>query len=346
MRKRLSGPELNDRQLKVLYCISREYVVTGKPVSSKQVLEHSSLEFSSATVRNDMRKLEFLGYIYQPHTSAGRMPTDKGLRFYLDSIKSISQDLKESNVAIATMNAGIIGDIEKLLKGMTRILASTASTLAIIEKPNFEKLIVKHVGISEIAEGYLNVTVITDLGVTSNSTIFLRVGKEDLSSLETMVNRVTTGKTFEEIRSGIKTIELQKDQWYDNRFQELLYFLRNVFEAEIDEKYYTYGFEYLLSNQFLTWEDISGMVKYVENPVNLRNFLSGLGDIQEGKIFIGNEIGKEELKNFTIFVAPYRKMDEKLGIVAVFSPKITYYEKLYGYLHYTANRLSEVFSSR
>ncbi|MDD5743500.1 MAG: heat-inducible transcription repressor HrcA, partial [Mesotoga sp.] len=100
-RRRMIGPDLNSRQVRVLYCISREYISTGKPVSSKQVLEHSNLNFSSATVRNDMRKLEFLGYINQPHTSAGRVLTDKGLRFYLDSIKSISRDLQESNVAIA-----------------------------------------------------------------------------------------------------------------------------------------------------------------------------------------------------------------------------------------------------
>ncbi|MDD4479103.1 MAG: heat-inducible transcription repressor HrcA, partial [Mesotoga sp.] len=134
-RRRMIGPDLNSRQVRVLYCISREYISTGKPVSSKQVLEHSNLNFSSATVRNDMRKLEFLGYINQPHTSAGRVLTDKGLRFYLDSIKSISRDLQESKVAIAIRQASFMGDTERLLQGMTRILAHAASAFVIIEKP-------------------------------------------------------------------------------------------------------------------------------------------------------------------------------------------------------------------
>ena len=345
-RKRFVGPELNSRQIRVLYCISREHISTGKPVSSRQVLEHSNLNYSSATVRNDMRKLEFLGYINQPHTSAGRVLTDKGLRFYLDSIKTISQDLQESSAAIALKQASVIGDIERLLQGMTRILARAASGFVIIEKPKLDGLIVKTVSLSIVAEGYLNVSVITDLGVSLNTTVFMGISDLDIESFQKHINMAVVGKTVSEIRKGLRSVEIIDDQWYDRRVQEMLYFLQSIFDKENEEKYFKYGLEFVISHEYLDTQSVTDLVKSVENPKSLDLLLDELGDIESQKAFIGEEIGIEVLKNYIIFAAPYRRNEEKIGTVYIISPKLSYYEKIFGYLQFSINRLSEVFSNR
>ncbi|RAM60144.1 heat-inducible transcription repressor HrcA [Mesotoga sp. SC_4PWA21] len=345
-RKRTGGPELNPRQIRVLYCISREYIASGRPVSSKQVLEHSNLKYSSATVRNDMRKLEFLGYIYQPHTSAGRILTDKGLRFYFDSVKTITEDLQESNVAIAIRQTSTVGDVEHLLQGMTRILARAVSGFVVIEKPKFDRLLVNSVSISKITDGYLNVSIVTDLGVSLNTTVFLGASEFDIDSFQKYVNMAVVGKTIGEIRKGIREVELRYDQWHDRRLQDIINFLQSIFDKENEEKYYKYGLEFIISNDLLDSADISGLVRSVENPRNLEILLNSFGDIYDQRVFIGEEVGREELRNFAVFVSPYSRNDEKIGSVFVISPKLTYYEKVNAYLDFSINRLSEVFSNR
>ncbi|MDD3680268.1 heat-inducible transcriptional repressor HrcA [Mesotoga sp.] len=345
-KKRTGGPELNPRQIRVLYCVSREYISSGKPVSSKQVLEHSNLKFSSATVRNDMRKLEFLGYIYQPHTSAGRVLTDKGFRFYLDSVRTITDDLQESNVAIAIRQTSIVGDVEHLLQGMTRILARAVSGFVVIEKPKFDSLLVNSVAISKITDGYLNVSIVTDLGVSLNTTVFVGTSNFDISSFQKYVNMAVVGKTIGEIRKGIKNVELRYDQWHDRRLQDIIHFLQSIFEKEDEEKYYKYGLEFIISNDHLDSSDISGLVKSVENPRNLELLLSSFGEFDDYRVFIGDEVGRDELKNFAVFASPYTRKNEKIGYVFIISPKLTYYEKINAYLSFSINRLSEVFSNR
>lgn len=345
-RRRTGGPELNPRQIRVLYCISREYISSGKPVSSKQVLEHSNLKFSSATVRNDMRKLEFLGYIYQPHTSSGRVLTDKGFRFYLDSVKTITEDLQESNVAIAIRRTSFVGDIEHLLQGMTRILARAVSGFVVIEKPKLDKLVVNSVSISRITKGYLNVSIVTDLGVSVNTTVFVGPAEFDIDNFQRYVNLAVVGKTIGEIRNGIKNVELRYDEWHDKRLQDIISFLQSIFDKENEEKYYRYGLEFIIANEHLDSSDVSGLVRSVENPKNLEMLLSSFGDVDENMVFIGDEVGREELKNFALFVSPYSRKDEKIGNIFVISPKLTYYEKINAYLSFSINRLSEVFSNR
>lgn len=345
-KKRTGGPELNPRQIRVLYCVSREYISSGKPVSSKQVLEHSNLKFSSATVRNDMRKLEFLGYIYQPYTSAGRVLTDKGLRFYLDSVRTITEDLRESNVAIAIRQTSVVGDVEHLLQGMTRILARAVSGFVVIEKPKFDSLFVNSVAISKITDGYLNVSIVTDLGVSLNTTVFVGTSDFDIASFQKYLNMAVVGKTIGEIRKGIKNVELRYDQWHDRRLQDIIQFLQSIFEKENEEKYYKYGLEFIISNDHLDSSDISGLVRSVENPKNLELLLSSFGEFDDYRVFIGDEVGRDELKNFAVFASPYTRKNEKIGYVFIISPKLTYYEKINAYLNFSINRLSEVFSNR
>lgn len=350
MSKRSSpSPELNERQVSVLYCVARTYVAKGKAVSSKHVLESSNLDFSSATIRNDMRKLEYLGYITQPHTSSGRVPSDKGLRFYFESVKNLSRELEEPSGSIAVRNANVIGDIEKLLRTMTRFIARAATTLVIIQKPDIDKLTVRNVGITEVAERYLNFTIVTDLGVTMNVTVFAGPLREEFSDLRETVNDVVVGRTIGEIRQGIRSVKLEDEHWYKKELQQIIYFLENVFDSEMDEQNYRYGFEYLMSSPFLDWEDIVGIVQHVENPVNLDDLLGNLrreGVGGESRVFIGEEIGREELRNFTVMVSPYRRHDENLGDVVMISPKIVLYETVFSQLEFAANRLTEVFSSR
>jgi heat-inducible transcriptional repressor len=337
---------LNDRQLKVLYCIVKEYTKKGKPVSSNHILNHTSLDYSSATIRNDMRKLEYMGYIYQPHTSAGRIPTDSGIRFFIESIKNINKDLNDTNTNIAIKQTKRIGDIETLLRKMSNLLAKLTNSLVIISKPSFNKLLINSINIVNISEDYLNVTILTDLGVSKNISLFSNIEKARIQEYQSLINQIAVGKTTDELIQAINNFHLEKDKWYDSRLNDLIEFLNNILEISIDEKFYTNGTEYLLKNEYLSNSDILKVMNYLDNP----NKLTDLFDIEysdeEGKIFIGNEIDNEDLRNLAIFVAPYKKNENNIGNIAILDSKVVDYERVFGYLLYTANRISETFSNR
>jgi len=142
--------ELSTRQEQILYCLVREYVKSGTPVSSQKILESTNLEWSGATVRNDMRKLDYLGYVFQPHTSAGRVPTDKGLRFYVNEILKLRKETKKSGSSIDVSIDFPIGDLDKIIQGAAKLLATTVKAFVIIEKPNPMYLRIRRVVLRDI----------------------------------------------------------------------------------------------------------------------------------------------------------------------------------------------------
>ncbi|WP_245612756.1 heat-inducible transcriptional repressor HrcA [Kosmotoga pacifica] len=336
---------MNSRQIKILYCIVREYITHGRPVSSRQVLERSNISFSSATIRNDMRRLEFLGYIFQPHTSAGRIPTDKGLRFYFDSIQKLASNFEDSSASISLRQAAIVADVEKILKVTAKALSKVTSTYVVIEKPKQEKLLVKHIAISPISQNYFGVTIVTDLGVTMNSTVYTGYNFTHYEDLQRRLNEAIRGKMIGEIKKGLRDLRLLNDHWYNEKIEEMLFVLQNVFESEEESGYIKYGLEYIVSSGNLDWQDIIGLIKYTEDQ-NKLNELIGRFSGNDDKVIIGNELGIDELKNFSMFISGYRKFEERLGTIALIGPKILQYEKVYAYLKYMSNRLSEVFSKR
>ncbi|OAA31421.1 heat-inducible transcription repressor HrcA [Kosmotoga arenicorallina S304] len=347
MSPRNSGKEpiLNDRQVKILYCIVKEYITYGKPVSSRQVLHRSNISCSSATIRNDMRKLEFLGYIFQPHTSAGRIPTDKGLRFYFNSIQKLASDYEDSSASISLRQAAFVADVEKILKVTAKALSKVTMAYAVIEKPKQEKLLVKHIAISPISQNYFGVTLVTDLGVTMNSTVYIGHNFTHYEDLQRRLNDAIRGKMIGEIKKGLKELKLLNDHWYNEEIEEMLYILQNIFESEEENRYVKYGLEYIVSSTALNWQDIVGLIKHTEDQGKLNNLISKFSHYDE-KVIIGKELGIEELKNFSLFISGYQKFNERLGTIAVLGPKILPYEKIYTYLKYMSNRLSEVFSKR
>jgi len=338
-------PKLNNRQVKILYCIVKEYITYGKPVSSRQVLQRSNINYSSATVRNDMRRLEFLGYIFQPHTSAGRIPTDKGLRFYFNSIQKLASDFEDNSASISLRQTAIVADVEKILKVTAKALSKVTMTYAVIEKPKQEKLLVKHIAISPISQNYFGVTLVTDLGVTVNSTVYIGHNFTHYEDLQQRLNDAIKGKMIGEIKKGLKELKLLNDHWYNEEIEEMLYILQNVFECEEENRYVKYGLEYIVSSNALNWQDIVGLIKHTEDQDRLKNLIDKFSHFEE-KVIIGNELGIEDLKNFSLFISGYKKFDERLGTIAIIGPKILPYEKIYAYLKYMSNRLSEVFSKR
>jgi heat-inducible transcriptional repressor len=193
---------LEDRKLEVLRAIVEDFVSTNEPVGSKTLAEKHHLGVSPATIRNDMAALEEEGYIAQPHTSAGRVPTDKGYRLFVDRLSSAKPLSPAERRAIESFLSGAV-DLDEVVRRTVRLLAQLTRQVAVVQYPGLSRSTVRHVEIVALTAARLMVVVITDTGQVEQRVIEIQsnVDEDDLGVIRTGVNSRVVGRTFDEIPS-------------------------------------------------------------------------------------------------------------------------------------------------
>ena len=194
--------ELDERKTKILNAIIRNYLETGEPVGSRTISKYTDLNLSSATIRNEMADLEELGYILQPHTSAGRIPSDKGYRFYVDQI------IKEKDSQVEHMQELMIQRVDRvelLLKQLAKVLANNTNYATLISGPSYNQTKLKFIQLSKVEEHKLLVVVVVEGNIIRNSfvTIDEELSDEELLNLNILLNSSLNGLTIEEINLGV-----------------------------------------------------------------------------------------------------------------------------------------------
>jgi len=189
--------ELDERKIKILNSIIQTYLITGEPVGSRTISKYTDLNLSSATIRNEMSDLEDLGYIVQPHTSAGRIPSDKGYRFYVDNL------MKEKIAEVDEMKDILIEKADKLdhlLKHVAKLLA-TNTNYATISAPQYKRNKLKFIQLSRVEENQLLVVVMLEGNMIKNRLIEVdeRVSEDEVAKLNILINTFLQGLNLQEI---------------------------------------------------------------------------------------------------------------------------------------------------
>ena len=201
--------ELDERKLKILQGIIRNYLDTGEPVGSRTISKYTDLNLSPATIRNEMADLEELGYIIQPHTSAGRIPSDKGYRLYVDNMmKEKEQELKEKEKEVDDMREFLnekVDKVETLLKNMAKMLANNTSYAAMISAPSIHKNRLKFIQLSQVENHKMLCVMVLEGNIIKNKIIDVNeeIDNETLLKLNILFNSNLNGLTLEEINLSI-----------------------------------------------------------------------------------------------------------------------------------------------
>ena len=198
----------DDRKLAVLRAIVEDYVSTQEPVGSKALVERHSLGVSPATVRNDMAALEEEGFITQPHTSAGRIPTDKGYRLFVDRLTTLKPMSTPEKRAIATFLDGAV-DLDDVVQRSVRLLAQLTHQVAIVQYPTLSRSTVRHVELVALAPARLLVVLILSSGRVEQRLVDLSVpmDDEDVAALRGRLSAVVAGRTVAEATSALELLE-------------------------------------------------------------------------------------------------------------------------------------------
>ncbi len=322
----MRNPE--DRLRKVLFSITREYINTKRPVSSKRVLEVTNLNWSGATIRNDMKKLEELGYLYQPHTSAGRIPTDKALRFYLDEILKLSREWREPGLDIDINPSFPVGDLNTILDALARILSKAVSGLTIMTRPKLSNLRIMGAHITPITRDFAVISAVTELGLSS--VVPARIDRAYHETFERLL-RSLYGKTFGEVMDILNSMRTSEAK-------DVVKTLMNIFRLlTVGEGPIIRGITELLK-EFQSHE-LEGILRVLENQDAVEKLAR---EAEDGiKVFVGSENPMNEFRAFAVFVAPYRKSTDRVGSVILVTSKYVPYERIYPMVEFVSNRLTE-----
>jgi heat-inducible transcriptional repressor len=334
---------LNDREKLVLYSIVKNFILTANPVASNYIVKKSALTFSSATIRNIMAELEDKGYIFQPHTSAGRIPTSVGYRIFVDQIMKKGRLTTEEKKRIReVINIGP-GDYENTLKESSRILAHLSHQLSVIVSPRMGEGIFQRMDISRLSISRLLLVITIQSGLVK--TIILEIDSDvsdkQLKFLEQVLNERLLGLKIKEIRSKFNEIVTDIESEKSGLLHLFLETADRVFDFSDDSDVYLTGTYNLLRQvDFGGSHDLSSVVEILED----KNIIVHLLDLDQSRpeisVMIGDEIDESNMKNCSIISARY-KIGQVKGTIGIIGPTRMDYSHLIPLVEFTAQALTE-----
>ena len=340
--------ELDERKEKILKAIIQTYLETGEPVGSRTISKYSDLQLSSATIRNEMSDLEELGYIIQPHTSAGRIPSDKGYRFYVDQL------MKEKENEVTEMQELVIQRVDRvelLLKQLAKLLAVNTNYATMISGPQYHHTKLKFIQLSRVEAGKLLIVTVLEGNIIKNSIVRLDVelNDDEILNLNILLNNSLNGLTIEQI--NLDVISNMKEQAGDRR-QVVDLVLNEVAEAiranEEDLQIYTEGttniFKYPeLSDKQSAQEIISAF----EEKQQLADLVTETLASEENhgiQVYIGDEAPVKTMKDCSVVTATYELGEGMKGTIGIIGPKRMDYEHVMKTLKTLQSELDAIYN--
>lgn len=347
--------ELEGRKLKILQAIIRNYLDTGEPVGSRTISKYTDLNLSPATIRNEMADLEELGYIFQPHTSAGRIPSDKGYRLYVDNMmKDKEQELKAREKEVDDMREFLndkVDKVETLLKNMAKMLANNTDYAAMISAPQARKNKVKFIQLSQVEDHRMLCVIVLEGNIIKNKIINVKedIDNETLLKLNILFNSSLNGLTLEEINLGIiSKMNCQAGEQLEIA-RSVLDAVAEAISTEDNLEIYTSGatniFKYpeLSDNNkakelISTFEEKQLLTTLIE--MDNENIETGI------RVYIGEETPVQAMKDCSVITATYELEEGVQGTIGIIGPKRMNYEKVVDTLKNIKDQLDSVYKKK
>lgn len=342
--------ELNERKQKILEAIIRNYMETGEPVGSRTVSKYTDLNLSSATIRNEMSDLEEMGYILQPHTSAGRIPSDKAYRLYVDTI------LQRKDEEVSEMKELMVEKADKidlLLQQVAKLLAQNTNYTSMVTKPKYQHKRIKFIQLNQMSERQLLVIVVLDNNHVSNKFINLVTDADEnvIAQMNFLMNTALTGLDFTEINMAIMQQIKEKAGEYGELASSILDCISEVMTEEDDSEIYTSGATNILKYPELSdKEKMTGLLSTFEEKQMLSAWANDEppeDDKEHGiQVYIGEESPVESMKDCSVVTATYRIKEGVYGKIGIVGPKRMDYEKVVGTLENCMQQLDDIFKKK
>ena len=338
--------KLDRRKLKILQAIIDDYVMTASPVGSRTISKRTDIGLSSATIRNEMSDLEELGYLQQPHTSAGRIPSDKAFRLYVNQMMT---DSNLSSDEIKFINAYIrqrANSIESVVKQTAELLSDMTKYTSMVLSPQLKDIRLKHIQIVALNDSTAIVVIITDTGLTRNAYIKLPYGirPDILESLSSKLSGALYDKRIVDITPEQITNVLMEYECNLDFVSSIMKRLDTGLASDADSLL-LYGTNNLLMHpEYSNIDKARQLLQVFEEKDSLYNVLSNATKM-EFTITIGSENETPPMRDCSIVTATYRIGDMPIGSMGVIGPTRMNYPKVLALLKYLGQSLSDTLTN-
>lgn len=342
--------ELSEREKSILKHIIQQFILTAAPVGSRNIAKKYEIGLSPATVRNIMSDLEDAGYVNHPHTSAGRVPTDKGYRFYVDSLIEI-QDIKNSEKDYIREKLEESIEADELLKVTSLLLSKITKQLACVTYPKLESGILEKIQIVSLSSTRLLVVISIKSGFVKTITLELssEIETSKLESVQNLLNERLSGLSLKEIRTTFN--ERLHDLIEDDKTSVVRLFYDSVDKIfkdvwEKDNLLISGAKNVIRQPEFEDPERFQGIIELIEDRDIIVHILEKSGDIIPDHVFvsIGSENEEQKLNDYSFITKEY-KYGETNGTVGIIGPKRMEYSKIIAIIDYMSKMLSEILTN-
>ena len=336
---------LTERDRRILQAIIMDYIQSAQPVGSRIVSKKYRMGLSPATIRNVMADLEEMGFLVQPHTSAGRVPTDRAFRFYVDTILNlrrlppverdqIDESLKEESL-----------DIPEIMKRATHLLSLLSRQTGVVLAPRFGSKIFKHLEFIKLREKRILVIIVSKTGEVQNKVIEAdeELYQEELDKYSKYLSEIMGGLSLAEAKHKILE-ELKKEKvLFDKLMYGALQLSQKALEDEGEGNLYIEGTtNFIQSPEFADLEKMRVLLQAFEEKTKIVKLLDKALSVQGIQIFIGAENELHEMMNCSVVAAPYSKENYTLGTLGVIGPTRMDYSSIIPIVDYTARIMGKI----
>lgn len=341
--------ELDERKLKILQAIIRNYLETGEPVGSRTISKYTDLNLSSATIRNEMSDLEELGYIIQPHTSAGRIPSDKGYRLYVDTMMEDKIQEIEDMKEVLNQKAD---KIENLLQTIAKLLATNTNYATVVTTPQYKNKKLKFIQLTEVDEKQILVIIVLEGNTVKNKIISINeeIEKEKMLKLNILLNTCLAGLDLTEINLNLITKMKEQSGVAVSVVNDILEALVQAIKESDDFKVYTSGATNILKYPELSdTEKATALLSTIEEKQQLTHLITENLGSEENKgiqVYIGGETPIQSMKDCSVVTATYEIEEGVTGAIGILGPKRMDYDKVVSTLKTLMEQLDEVFKKK
>ncbi|MDR1052507.1 MAG: heat-inducible transcriptional repressor HrcA [Endomicrobium sp.] len=337
---------LEERKTKVLSAVVHYYVKTGKPVGSDVLIEKYGFTFSSSGIRNIMSLLEKEGYLAHTHTSSGRIPTDKGYRFYVDSLIKLQNFAIEEEKKIREEYKQKYEKIESLLSETSRILSSLSKYTGFVMAPKTKCDKIKNIELVQINnENVLIILLLTQSGIIKHNTINASLNKKQINILKIFLNEKLRGVSIADANRKI-VLEIKKMKQDEEEILKVAENISDIFYNIQDNVYIDYTSNVIPIMNFNDFNPLKSLMKFNEDKKKFIKIINKNFNDKGISVKIGSENIFEELKDLSMVTTVYKNNNRAVGILGIIGPKRMEYQKIISIVKNVSKILNKFFKNK
>jgi heat-inducible transcriptional repressor len=336
--------KLSERSRQILEAIIDDYIRTAEPVGSRSVTRRHGLSLSPATVRNVMSDLEEMGFLSSPHTSAGRVPTDKAFRFYVDSLLQVGTIHQDQQEEIRRHYRGHGRDVGEILKETSRVLSSISHYIGIVIAPRFAANVFRQIEFVKLCGRRILAILVSESGIVQNRIVESDedLDAEDLVRMSNYLNGLLKGLTISEVKRRIVGEMENEKVRYDSLLSRALKLSEQTLDDSTADVFIEGQINILEQPEFSDVEKMKDIFRAFEEKSQLITLLDRCMDAERVNIFIGAENFLSRMNQLSVVTAPYASGPNTIGVLGVIGPTRMGYDRVIPIVDYTARILSEL----